>query len=84
VKVGSRTVPYWEAGSAYLPYTRGHFALGVAAAGAGVAWSMEPPVDGGGGYVGGYRGSGDYSGGADYGGVDFGGFDDMGGGGGGQ
>ena len=50
VKVGSRTVPYWEAGKAYLPYTRGHFALGVAAAGAGVAWSMQPPLDGG-GYV---------------------------------
>ena len=46
VKVGSRTVPYWEAGSAYLPYTRGHFALGTAAAAAGLAWSMEPRTEG--------------------------------------
>jgi len=42
VRIGSRTVPYWQAGAAFLPYGDGYFA------GAGaLAWAFQPPlVDG--------------------------------------
>jgi len=58
IKIGSRTVPYWEAGAAYLPYGKGYFA------GAPVMmWAFQPPAvwDGGGhggGYGGGFHGGG--------------------------
>lgn len=34
IRIGSRTVPYWEAGTAYLPYSRGYFPGGTLPAGA--------------------------------------------------
>ncbi len=39
VKIGARTMPYWAAGSAFLPYTEGYFA-GVAA----LSWALHPAV----------------------------------------
>ncbi|MGZ5404911.1 MAG: hypothetical protein ACXWDL_09715, partial [Nocardioides sp.] len=47
VRVGSRTVPCWEAGSTYVAPGLGDFALGIAAASAGLAWSMGPSPGGG-------------------------------------
>ena len=98
VRIGSRMVPYWEAGAAYLPYGQGYFA------GAGVLmWAFQPPVgvegdvgghhgagmhggagfDGaGGGHHGGGH-AGDHGGGFDGGGFDGGGFGGGDGGGGG-
>jgi hypothetical protein len=79
VTIGPRTVPYWEAGMAYLPYTRGTFADSLAA-GASVAWVWEVPADSG-GFHGGHGdfGGGDFGGGYDFGGVDGGGGGDGGG-----
>ena len=37
VRIGARTMPYWTAGSAFLPYAQGYFA-GVAA----LSWALEP------------------------------------------
>ena len=71
VKIGSRTVPYWEAGVAYLPYAEGYFA-GAAV----MMWAFQPAADwGGGGHGGGFDG-----GGYDGGGYDGGGYDGGGGG----
>ena len=39
VKIGARTMPYWTAGSAFLPYTQGYFA-GVAS----LSWALHPAV----------------------------------------
>lgn len=39
VKIGRRTVPYWEAGSAYLPYTQGYFANAAM-----LTWACDPHV----------------------------------------
>lgn len=73
VRIGTRTMPYWEAGEAYLPYTQGNF-VNAAWAGATVAWLWEtPPVTGGdfggdghGGGFGGDFGGGDFGGGGDF------------------
>ena len=75
VKIGSRTVPYWEAGAAFLPYGEGYFA-GAAA----LAWAFQPPatLD-----IGGWHGGGHGGGGYDAGGYDGGGHDGGGGGDGG-
>ena len=79
VKIGSRTVPYWEAGAAYMPYTVGYFSpTSFTMGAAGVAWVWEMPTDPGIGHHG-----GDYGGGHDSGGFDGGGFDGGGGGDGG-
>jgi hypothetical protein len=46
VRLGNRTVPYWEAGAAYLPYGRGYFpttSLGMAT---GLAWAFDAHVPG--------------------------------------
>jgi len=77
VKVGSRLVPYWEAGSAFAPYTEGYFASAVAL---GWAWTVIDPVGGAGGH-GGYGDHGGYGGADGGGGFDGGGFDGGGGGG---
>lgn len=37
VKIGTRTMPYWAAGSAFMPYAEGYFA-GVAA----LSWALHP------------------------------------------
>jgi hypothetical protein len=66
VKLGARTVPYWEAGSAYLPYTQGYFASAAA-----LTWACEPYAYGGGG--------GGSAGDQGWGGFDGGGFDGGGG-----
>ena len=81
VKIGSRTVPYWEAGAAYLPYAEGYFA-GAAV----MMWAFQPPaVWGGGGHGGGFDGGGFDGGGFDGGGGgDGGGYDGGGGGDGGS
>lgn len=73
VKIGARTVPYWEAGSAYLPYTQGYFASAAL-----LTWACDPHV--GFGVGGGGAGGGDGWGGFEGGGGDGGG--DGGGGGG--
>lgn len=75
VRIGSRTVPYWEAGAAFQPYSRGYFpADGVGVS--GVAWLFVDPEVGGYGFGGTIPG---ISGGFD--GFDTGGFDGGGGGG---
>jgi hypothetical protein len=41
VTIGARSVPYWEAGAAFLPYGRGYFvAAAVPVAGAQVDWAL--------------------------------------------
>jgi hypothetical protein len=67
VQIGPRTVPDWEAGTAFLPYAQGYFA-GAAV----MMWAFQSPVafDGGG-----------FGGGGFDGGFDGGGFDGGGGGG---
>jgi hypothetical protein len=80
VRIGGRTVPYWQAGDAFLPYTEGYFA---GAAMTGWAWQSVDP----GGWTdwGGSAGHGGFDGGGfGGGGVDGGGFDGGGGGGGGD
>ena len=80
VKVGARTMPYWAAGSAFLPYAEGYFA-GVPA----LSWALHPgafeaaPETGGyfpngigGGWSSGLGGGGNGTGGGG-GGVDGGG-----------
>ena len=70
VPMGSRKVPYWEAGAAYQPYAEGYFAGSVV-----MMWAFQPPAAwGGGGASGSFDGSG--FGGGDYGG---GGYDGGGG-----
>jgi len=78
VPMGSRKVPYWEAGPAYQPYAEGYFAGSVV-----MMWAFQPPAAWGGG---GASGSFDGSGGGDYGGggYDGGGYDGGGGGDGGN
>ena len=75
VRIGSRTVPYWEAGVAYLPYGEGYFA-GAAV----MMWAFQPAADWGGGGHGGGHGGGFDGGGFDGGGYDGGGYDGGGGG----
>ena len=59
VRIGARTVPYWEAGAAYLPYSRGYFPAAILPAG-GTHSPFVPPVGSGpsdsGGAVGGHHG----------------------------
>lgn len=83
VRIGTRTVPYWEAGSAYLPYGEGYFVTGAVQGAYAMSWAftvpeLSSPVDlgghGGGGGYGGFDGGYDLGGG--------GGFDGGGGGGG--
>ena len=80
VRIGSRAVPYWEAGATFHPYSRGYFPADAGASGVAMAWvytAPEPaPVhhgDHGSGY-GGDSGFGGFDGGG-------GGFDGGGGGG---
>ena len=47
VRIGSRRVPYWEAGAAYLPYGTGYFPLATSGAAASVAWAFAPFDTGG-------------------------------------
>jgi hypothetical protein len=81
VTVDSRTVPYWDAGPAYRPYSRGYFPEAVTdLRGASVAWVFAEPL----GHTGAgfdHLGHGGWSGG-DFGGGDFGGGDGGGGDGG--
>jgi hypothetical protein len=42
VRVGGRTVPYWEAGAAYLPYSQGYFPAATPALSGGLAWAFDP------------------------------------------
>jgi hypothetical protein len=72
VALHGRSVPYWEAGRAYLPYTEGYFA-GAAA----LAWVFNPVTDISGPHS---IGDGSWGGAHDGGGFDAGG--DGGGGGG--
>ena len=70
VKIGSRTIPYWEAGVAYQPYGQGYFQ------GAGLmAWAFQPAT----GFEGPHDFGSGHGHGADFGGGDFGGFDGGGG-----
>jgi hypothetical protein len=69
VKVGSRTVPYWEAGTAYQPYAEGYFASAAL-----MLWAFQPPgfSEGTSDFGGGFH-DGGFQGGLD-GGADGGGF----------
>jgi len=53
VKIGARTMPYWAAGSAFLPYAEGYFA-GVAA----LSWALHPAAFEAAPETGGYFGTG--------------------------
>lgn len=44
VRIGSRTVPYWEAGSAYLPYGEGYFVTGALQGAYAMSWAFSVPV----------------------------------------
>lgn len=47
VRIGSRSVPYWEAGAAYLPYSRGYFpADAIGLGGVALGWAFDPPAAG--------------------------------------
>lgn len=64
VTIGSRRVPYWEAGAAFLPYTDGYFAGSAV-----MMWACQPSANWAGGFGGGYGGGdGGGSGGGDGGG----------------
>lgn len=73
VRIGSRVLPYWEAGTAFQPYTEGYFASAVA-----LSWAFAPPIQiehtgfdgigGGGGFSIDGAGFGDAGGGGDGGG----------------
>jgi hypothetical protein len=87
VKIGGRSVPYWEAGAAFLPYGQGYFVGGAAATAGGAAalgWAFDPvtvaDLGGGHGYIHGSHDGGFDGGGVD-GGFDGGGYDGGGGGG---
>lgn len=87
VAIGSRTVPYWQAGAGLAPYARGYFPAGTAPGGTAVAWMYAAPEPGAGpdhGFgEGGGHGNGGFDGGFG-GGFDGGfngGFDGGGGGG---
>lgn len=70
VHLGSRNVPYWEAGARFHPYSRGYFPADAGAGGLAMAWIYTAPDLGSGFH-------GDHAFGADpgYGGFDGGGFD---------
>jgi hypothetical protein len=71
VTIGARSVPYWEAGAAFLPYGQGYF-QGAAL----MTWAFQPaPV------FDAAHGFGDYGAGGGAGGFDVGGYDGGGGGG---
>ena len=83
ILIGSRAVPYWEAGAAFRPYVEGYFAGAAALA---WAWAPVAAVGGGlhgagGGYAGGHHGGYDGGGYGGYGGDGGGGSDGGGGGG---
>lgn len=78
VRIGGREVPYWQAGSAFLPYSEGYFASAAL-----MSWAWQPATtpgwfDG----HGGYGGHGWHGGDGGHGGFDGGGYDGGGGGGG--
>jgi hypothetical protein len=81
VQIGSRKVPYWEAGARFHPYSRGYFPADDAGAGVAMAWlfaapeitsghSFDPGVGGDAGF-GGFEGGGDWGGGGGDGGGGF-------------
>jgi hypothetical protein len=72
VTIGSRSVPYWEAGAAYLPYGAGYFAGGAV-----MFWAFQPAIADPPSFGHDHGGAGGYDGG----GYDGGGFDGGGGGG---
>lgn len=78
VRIGSRTVPYWEAGAAFQPYSRGYFPADLAGV-SSVAWMFAVPELGGHGFGGGGHDPGGFGGSGDVGGFD-GGADGGGGG----
>jgi hypothetical protein len=80
VRIGSRTVPYWEAGDAYLPYGEGYFVTGALQGAYAMSWAFSMPVVAPPADLGGAAGA---SGHAGYDGSFGGGFDGGGGGGGG-
>ena len=69
VEIGTRKVPYWEAGAAYLPYSQGYFPAEASAA-AALTWAFDASYDAfGGGHASGSTPDSNYGG--DFGG-DFG------------
>lgn len=46
VTTGTRRVPYWEGGHAYMSYGKGYFASSALAGGEMLAWAFVPPVVG--------------------------------------
>lgn len=78
LKIGSRTVPYWEAGAAYLPYGEGYSVTGALQGAYAMSWAFSVPVVTSPADLGGIGGA------AGHAGHDAGGFDGGGGGGGGD
>lgn len=76
IRVGSRTVPYWEAGASLSPYSRGYSPAASTSTGAMVSWMYTAPDPAWGSH--GVGGGGSFNGG---GGFDGGGGDGGGGGG---
>ncbi|WP_322919176.1 hypothetical protein [Nocardioides renjunii] len=75
VTIGSRTVPYWEAGASLSPYSRGYFPADTAGTGSAMAWMYAAPdlwtpphQHDHGGHGGGFDGGGFDGGGGDGGG----------------
>ena len=73
VEIGTRKVPYWEAGAAYLPYSQGYFP-GQGSAVAMITWAFDTHFtetlgrsDPSGGSIGDYGFGGDFSSGGDFG-----------------
>ncbi|HET6561417.1 MAG TPA: hypothetical protein VFG72_06050 [Marmoricola sp.] len=86
VAIGSRKVPYWEAGAAFQPYSRGYFAAAAAAQmrGVTVGWAFATPPSGDMGFIGTTEGPGAAGFGGEWGGIGDSGVGDFGGGGGGD
>jgi len=83
VRIGSRTVPYWEAGAAYLPYGEGYFVTGALQGAYAMSWAFTVPAVTPAADLGGHGGAADHDG-SFGGGFDGGGFDGGGGAGGGD
>lgn len=67
VTIDGRSVPYWEAGAAFMPYSQGYFPGGALATDTAVAWEHRRTTGGPGALGLGAFGGGDFGGG-DFGG----------------
>lgn len=73
IRIGSRKVPYWEAGAAYLPYGEGYFVSGAIHGALVMDWAFTTPPVSASGDPGGHAGHGGFILGGDTGGLEGGG-----------